>query len=104
MLNVKNDFALNQQFVIEGQSILSEVHRAFNGIFNGDNTEVHFATLHSIQDIRDGAIGQQFGLIEISLRTHSLFSEGPKRSKKRHPQRSLSWVLGWSGSVHNRQG
>ena len=104
MLNVKNDFALNQQFVIEGQSILSEVHCALNGIFNRDDTEVHRATLYSIQDIRDRAICHQLSLIEISLRPHSLFSEGPERSKKRHPQRSLSWVLGWSGSVHNRQG
>jgi hypothetical protein len=61
MFNIQYNFALYQQFIIKNQSILCEVHCAFNGILNRYKPCINIASSNSIQHIGHRTKRHQFG-------------------------------------------
>lgn len=55
MFDIQHHFTLNEEIVIKYQRILSEVDRAFDGVFNWHETHINLAGIDGIEYIGYGA-------------------------------------------------
>ena len=82
VLDVEDNFALNQEVVVEDQRILGEVDGALDGVLNGYEAEFGFTTLDSIKNVWNGGVSDSLQDGEIWLAEQGLLGEGARRAKE----------------------
>ena len=85
MLNIEHHFAFDEQLVVEGQGVLSEVDRAFDRILDGHETKIDITGLNSVEHIGNGTKGHEFAVGKIGLRAQCLLGKRAKGAQKTHP-------------------
>lgn len=83
VLDVEDDFPLNQEVVVKDQGILGEVDGALDGVLNGNEPIFGLTTLDCIENVWNGGVGDALQDGEVWLAEQSLFGEGACRSKER---------------------
>lgn len=56
MLDIEDNFALDQKVMIKDQCILREVHGTFDGILDRDESEFGFPALDGVQHVGDRCV------------------------------------------------
>ncbi len=82
MLDVENDLALNEQIVIERESVEREVHGALDRVLDSDEAEIHIAVLDRLEHLGDRAQRNQLTGREIGLAEHGLLGERAGRTQE----------------------
>ena len=83
VLDVEDDFALNEKLMVKNQGILGEVNSALDRVLNRNKPIFGLTTLNCIENVRNGGVGDALQDGEVWLAEQSLFGEGASRSKER---------------------
>ena len=96
VLDVEHHLTLNDEVVVEDQGILGEVDGAFDGVLDGDETDVDLPTIDRVQNIGNGTQGNSLEPCQIGLGEEGLFGERAGWTKEadatcfRHPDKARS--------------
>ena len=82
MLDIKDDFPLNQQIVVERQRILREIDESLDGIFDRNKTGVDQPGFHRVKNFWHVPKRHKLARREIGLGQQCLFGESAKRTEK----------------------
>lgn len=82
VLDVEDDLSLDQKVVIEGKSILGEVHGSFDRVLDRHHTHVDVILFDGIEDIGNRAKRQEFTSSKVLSRLHRLFGERPEGTEE----------------------
>lgn len=82
MFDVENDFALDEQFVVEHEGILGEIHRSFDRVFDRDEPGIDFTGFNGIENVGDRRKRDTCHCRQIGLSEQSLFGERPRRTEE----------------------
>ena len=82
MLDIDDDFTLDDKVVIEGERVLGEVDHALDRVFDRHETGIDSTTLNGVKNVGHRPEGHLFSGGKVGLRSQRLLREGSERPKE----------------------